>query len=76
MAMLYWMFTFSFTLRGNDAEQTQLPDLFLMESAAGSLRGKKTKALVYSTNESKTNNVCGAKPLALHRASPSRNHRC
>ena len=34
MTRCYWLFTEQFTARGNDAENVQLPDLFLMKSKA------------------------------------------
>lgn len=58
MTRCYWLFTEQFTARGNDAENVQLPDLFLMKSkaAAQSPSAKETEALFFTTFDQKTNN--------------------
>ena len=47
--------TYFLTLRGDDAESTQLPDLFCLASMAGSRQGTGTKALCYVSDSSKMN---------------------
>jgi|TARA_B110000046_G_scaffold16167_1_gene15511 hypothetical protein len=47
--------TYFLTLRGDDAESTQLPDVFCLASMAGSRQGTGTKALCYVSDSSKMN---------------------
>ena len=47
--------TYFLTLRGDDAESTQLPDVFCLSSMAGSRQGNSTKALCYVSDSSKMN---------------------
>jgi hypothetical protein len=43
-------------MRGNDAESTQLPDVFCLNTMAGTREGQPTKALCYVSDSSKMNN--------------------
>lgn len=54
----YWSMEYTYTMRGDDAEDTQLPDVFMMKSKLGDSRmsAPDVPVLIYTANASKTNN--------------------